>query len=68
MAIQLTVNGKEIDLEQPISVQSFLDSRKLHQNMVVVEHNGVILRKSQFGEIELASGDVLEVVHFVGGG
>jgi sulfur carrier protein len=36
--------------------------------MVVVEHNGKILKKAQFGESEIRAGDVLEVVHFVGGG
>ncbi|MGE3797554.1 MAG: sulfur carrier protein ThiS, partial [Thermomicrobiales bacterium] len=68
MPISLTVNGKTVEIKRPLTIQAFLDSRNLHRNMVVVEHNGVILKKSQFGEVQLASGDVLEVVHFVGGG
>lgn len=35
---------------------------------VAVEHNGEIAPRSQLGEIALADGDSLEIVHFVGGG
>jgi thiamine biosynthesis protein ThiS len=36
---------------------------------VVVEHNRTILRdREQYAAQPLASGDVLEIVHFVGGG
>jgi len=68
MTMPITVNGKSVELDTHVSIQEFLDSRKLHRNMVVVEHNGVILKKSQFADVILQSGDVLEVVHFVGGG
>jgi thiamine biosynthesis protein ThiS len=51
-----------------MTVQDFLADKGLHETMVVVEHNGVILKRSQFGERQLAAGDSLEVVHFVGGG
>ncbi|MBX3069644.1 MAG: sulfur carrier protein ThiS [Thermomicrobiales bacterium] len=66
--IELTINGKPVELSEPLTVQGFLDSKKLHRSMVVVEYNGTILKRAQFDEIVLASGDVLEVVHFVGGG
>ncbi len=68
MALALTVNGKPVELDAPMTIQEFLDLRKLHRNMVVVEHNGVILKRPQFTEVTLQSGDLLEVVHFVGGG
>ena len=35
---------------------------------VAVEHNGEIAPRSRLGEIALADGDRLEIVHFVGGG
>ena len=37
--------------------------------MVVVEHNRTILRdRDAYASLALADGDVLEIVHFVGGG
>lgn len=66
--IALTVNGKPVEIASSLTIQGFLDSKKLHRTMVVVEHNGTILKRNQFDTIQLASGDVLEVVHFVGGG
>ena len=40
-----------------------LDARK-----VAVERNEEIVPRSRYGETVLASGDVLEIVHFIGGG
>jgi sulfur carrier protein ThiS len=34
----------------------------------VVEHNGIIHRRGEGLDTPLAAGDVVEVVHFVGGG
>lgn len=35
---------------------------------VVVEINGTIIQREQYGQILVNAGDVLEIVHFVGGG
>ena len=35
---------------------------------VVVEHNARIVRRPVLGEVKVADGDTIEVVHFVGGG
>jgi sulfur carrier protein len=35
---------------------------------VVVERNREILSRERYGEVEVEAGDVLELVHFVGGG
>ena len=66
--IEVQVNGKLVDLGSGTTVSGFLEQKGLHQNMVVVEHNGHILKKGQFDDVEINGGDVLEVVHFVGGG
>jgi thiamine biosynthesis protein ThiS len=37
--------------------------------MIVVEHNGEILRRDAAGPVHaLRTGDIIELVHFVGGG
>jgi len=66
--IRLTVNGKSRELTEPISLADFLAAFHLDRRMIVVEHNGEILPRDRYGEVMLADGDVLEIVHMVGGG
>lgn len=66
--IRLTVNGKPRELTEPTSLADFLAALGLHRRMLVVEHNGEILHRDRYGEVMLQDGDVLEIVHVVGGG
>lgn len=66
--ILASVNGKPVAVPPDTTVIEFLHLRGQHERLVVVELNGTILRKDQFGATTISSGDVLEIVHFVGGG
>ena len=67
--IALTVNGDSRSVAAGTSLSDFLASLKLDPRLVVVEHNRTILRnRDAYPSIVLADGDVLEIVHFVGGG
>ena len=67
--VSLTVNGEERDFPAGSSVADVLASHKLDPRMVVVEHNRAILRdRDAYSGIIVGGGDVLEIVHFVGGG
>jgi thiamine biosynthesis protein ThiS len=67
--ISLTVNGQRRDLKQGTTISGLLASLELHPQMVVVEQNRTIVRnRNLFSTIELRDGDVVELVHFVGGG
>ena len=65
--MRLKLNGKERQVDGVTTVEELIASLGIHR-MVVVEHNGVILRKEQYPESRLQEGDVLEIVHMVGGG
>lgn len=67
-AISIQVNGKPVAIEPNTTVIEFLKGRGHHERLVVVELNGTILKKTLFDTTELAAGDRVEVVHFVGGG
>jgi thiamine biosynthesis protein ThiS len=46
-----------------------LGSLRVDPRLVVVEHNRTILRdRDRYASHALANGDVVEIVHFVGGG
>jgi len=65
----LTVNGAPRTTERGETLAGLLAGLGLDPRMVVVERNGTILRqRDEFGTLALVEGDVLELVHFVGGG
>lgn len=67
--LSLTVNGDRLTVAAESSVADFLRARALDPRLVVIEHNRVILRdRDAYSGIRLNDGDVLEIVHFVGGG
>jgi len=62
------VNGKEREVPSGLSVHEFVESFDLNPLLIVVELNREILSRDQFGEVVVADGDSVELVHFVGGG
>lgn len=66
--ISVTVNGEQREIPSGQTVKGFLESLDLHPGLVVVERNREILARDHYGEVQVEAGDVLELVHFVGGG
>ncbi|WP_313455326.1 sulfur carrier protein ThiS [Stenotrophomonas sp.] len=66
MNIQL--NGAPRQLPQSTTVQQLLDLEQLTQRRVAVEVNGEIVTRSLHEGHVLADGDVVEIVHALGGG
>ncbi len=66
--LSLTVNGEPRRIAAGASIADLVRSLELNPQKVAVERNGAIAPRSALGEILLADGDVLEIVHFVGGG
>ncbi len=68
-ALGLVVNGEPRAVAPGTTVGGLLASLDLDPRLVVVERNREILRdRDALGTIALEPGDVLEIVHFVGGG
>ena len=66
--LTIQLNGKPRAISPGWSISDLVHSLNLVDKMVVAERNGEIVPRSVFPETELADGDVLELVHFVGGG
>ena len=67
--VTLAVNGDPREVPRGSTLAQLLEELRLDPRMIVVEHNREILRdRAAFGSLTLNDGDVLELVHFVGGG
>jgi len=67
--MKLIVNGKEIDCSESLTVNELLVEQKVKMpEMVSVELNGQILRRSEFESTALKEGDKVEFLYFMGGG
>ncbi|MGI8843697.1 MAG: sulfur carrier protein ThiS [Gemmatimonadaceae bacterium] len=65
----MTVNGEARNVESGSTLGDLLREHELDPRMVVVERNRVIERdRDEFDQMTLEADDVLEIVHFVGGG
>lgn len=67
-AVTLIVNGDRRTFESVTTLVELLAALDLDPRTVVVEHNRVIVRRNDLGAAAVADGDVVEIVHFVGGG
>jgi thiazole synthase len=68
MALQITLNGETRRLEAAQNVRGLLESLGLDPAKIAVERNLEIVPRSAYGQVALADGDRLEIVHFIGGG
>ena len=68
LLMKIRINGEEKQIADGLSVNALLESLQIRPGRVVVERNRDIVQRDSFGATILAEGDVLEIVHFVGGG
>lgn len=66
--IAVHINGKDRSIPGGLTVVGLLEELDLNPALVVVELNREILDRSRYVEVKVEAGDVLELVHFVGGG
>ncbi len=68
VVITLTVNGEAKTVAPSTRLSAFLRELSLEPKKVAVERNLEIVPKSTFDDVILLEGDMLEIVHFIGGG
>lgn len=62
----ITLNGKES--KTYANLTELLEENKFRRELIAVEINGEIIKKSDYDTTPIKDGDVVEVVHFMGGG
>jgi thiamine biosynthesis protein ThiS len=66
--LTISLNGKPRRVPSGYRLTDLLGDLDLKERLVVVERNGAIVPRGTYSDVILAEGDVLEIVHFVGGG
>lgn len=68
MMLNIKLNGKPLELDNPVSLIELFEMKGLEPDKIVVEYNFEVLKKEDFGKVVLKENDNLEVLSFVGGG
>ena len=67
--MKLVINGEQIDCGDSMTVSELLVEQKVKMpDMVSVELNGQILRRTEFEQTVLKNDDKVEFLYFMGGG
>lgn len=62
------INGEEREAYDGLTVEEMLEREGFQKGRIAVEINGAIVSKQTYQDTIVHSGDVIEVVSFVGGG
>jgi len=66
--MKIKINGEEKQIADGLSLIGLLESLQIRPGRVVVERNRDIVPRDSFTTTMIAESDVIEIVHFVGGG
>ena len=66
--LSIVLNGDSRRVPEPLTLAGLLEHLGLDPRAVVVEQNRAIVRRPNLADTPVAEGDVIELVHFVGGG
>jgi len=66
--ISITVNGRAVEIDQPMSVGRLLETVEVPPNYLAVEVNADVVPREEYGQKMVDDGDAVELVTLVGGG
>ncbi|RFU67518.1 sulfur carrier protein ThiS [Peribacillus saganii] len=65
----IRINGRKVELPDDVqTIHNLLNYYDLEDRIVIVEINQQITLKEQYSSLTLSDGDIVELIHFVGGG
>jgi len=66
--VEVTVNGTRQNVPEGVTVRGLVEHLGLTEGPVAVEVNRAIVPRALHAQTRVEPGDVVEIVHFVGGG
>jgi len=68
LTLQINGQSRTLDIQPGANLDEVLEALNIKADRVAVERNGIIAPRSSWPTTAIATGDRLEIVHFVGGG
>ncbi|MDB3888008.1 sulfur carrier protein ThiS [Candidatus Pelagibacter sp.] len=66
--IKIKINGRIKSIDQGYNLYKLVNKLNIPIKKVAIEHNKEIIDKKKIKKIELKNDDIIEIVHFIGGG
>jgi sulfur carrier protein len=66
--IRITVNGRNVELNESMTVEQMLDRVEVPPNYLAVEVNAEVVPREEYTAHVIQNGDQIELVTLVGGG
>jgi len=66
--MEVTINGQPREVPEGLTVRALIEHLGLGGGPVAVEVNRAIVPRAEHAKASVNAGDVIEIVHFVGGG
>ena len=66
--IKIKINGKIKTIIDKLTLYELINDLKIPITKVAIELNKEIINKKEIRKIKLKNNDVIEIVHFIGGG
>jgi sulfur carrier protein len=68
LAVRVTINGEPRDIPAALTLAGLVEHLGLTDGPVAIERNREVVPRAEHPRVAIEDGDVLEIVHFVGGG
>ena len=68
IVMKIKINGEDRQIDDGLTLTALLESLQIRPGRVVVERNRDIVPRDSYNATSINDGDILEIVHFVGGG
>jgi len=66
--MKILINGETRQFEQSKTITTLVADLGLEPNMVLIEHNGTALHRSEWTACLLSEGDLIEILQVAAGG
>ena len=66
--IKIKVNGKIKTIVDKSTLYELINDLKIPISKIAIEFNKEIINKKEIRKIKLKNNDIIEIVHFIGGG
>jgi len=66
--MQIVINGETKNVSEKLSAQQLLQELGIAEQKLALEINQEIVPRSTLSEYEIQPGDIVEIIHAIGGG